>query len=404
MADAALTHAAPNGAVRLPPRRAGRRLDRLARTRLTVGSRSWSTYEASGYVGIVAGGVLAVVLAAGRGLPVLVMVGAVATGVATFLLVVRLTVQVVGWPYLNCYYHSGAVVLSISAMLWATGQPVLPYVEIVVVGLCAFLVAGRIGCLMVGCCHGRPHPAGIAYGSDHVIEGFPPRYEGVRLFPIQLVECALVLVLAVAGSWLIVVGTRTGTALVTCLVGYALGRSFVELGRGDAERPYWRGLSAAQWVSGGVAAGVALAALTGALPASPLPIAAAAVLLALLSSLVVWTRTNPLSRPVILGARHLREVTEAVRAASAEPPGRPAAAREPVDVRHTSLGIRVSVGSFHDGEARVVHCTLSSARRPMTERAARHLGRTIAALQDPDATMALLPGPHSVFHVIVARR
>jgi hypothetical protein len=78
----------------------------------------------------------------------------------------------------------------VALTLWTLGEPVLPYLDVVSAALCFFLVAGCVGCTMVGCCHGHPSPLGVVYNEGCAREGFPRHLIGVRLFPAPTIEAA----------------------------------------------------------------------------------------------------------------------------------------------------------------------------------------------------------------------
>src|SRR5262249_61119424 len=106
----------------------------------------------------------------------------------TFLGIIMTTKPITGQERIIYYPHEIAVSLAAAGLLWLTSEPLLPYLDITILGIGAFLACGRIGCLMVGCCHGRPSGWGIRYTPDHAAAGFTDYYVGVVLFPIQLVE------------------------------------------------------------------------------------------------------------------------------------------------------------------------------------------------------------------------
>src|SRR5205814_352454 len=128
-------------------------------------------------------------------------------------------------------------------------RPVLPYLDVTILGIGAFLACGRVGCLMVGCCHGRPSAWGICYRDEHVGEGFAPYLIGVRLFPIQAIESLWVLLVVIVGAMFVLEGRPPGTALAWLTIAYGAARFGFEFARGGADRPYTLGFSQAQWLS-----------------------------------------------------------------------------------------------------------------------------------------------------------
>ena len=113
------------------------------------------------------------------------------------------------------YYHHEVAILSVSAgLLTSVGLPVLPYLDVTALGLGVFLVCGRCGCLMVGCCHGKPFRWGLRYSEAHAREGFPAAcYVGARLFPVQALEALVVGTIVSACAIAVLRGAAPGTAV-----------------------------------------------------------------------------------------------------------------------------------------------------------------------------------------------
>ena len=217
---------------------------------------------------------LALAATGGADLGVMVVVSAVAC--AAFLALALAEKVLCGVERL-VYYHHLAAVLGVAALVpWAFGEPVLPFLDAAAVGLGVFLACGRVGCLLAGCCHGRPAGRGVRYTAAHAAEGFPAHLVGVPLVPVQALEAAGVLAIAASGAGLVTAGAEPGTALAWYLSGYAALRFGLELLRGDTPRPYLAGLSAAQWTSLAIALGVAAWRPDAVLVAIAIALAAAA--------------------------------------------------------------------------------------------------------------------------------
>src|SRR5262249_39131819 len=159
-------------------------LNRLARPEIRALGRPWPAFQICGYTGLGLAILLAMSLARYPGLSPLIMALIVATAVPTFLGLVMATKIITGEERIIYYHHEIAVMLAAAALLWVASQPMLPYLDITILGIGAFLACGRIGCLMVGCCHGRPSRWGIRYTPDHAAAGFTDYYVGVVLSPI----------------------------------------------------------------------------------------------------------------------------------------------------------------------------------------------------------------------------
>ena len=106
---------------------------------------------------------------------------------------------------------------------------------------------GRVGCFLAGCCYGMEYhgPLSHTYTQSN---GVTPI--GVPLFPIQLLEAALLITLSIV---LIIIFLKNPTKdyLVTQIYvyAYALIRFVLEFFRGDKERGAAFALSTSQWIS-----------------------------------------------------------------------------------------------------------------------------------------------------------
>jgi prolipoprotein diacylglyceryltransferase len=111
-----------------------------------------------------------------------------------------------------------------------------------VVALALALGLGRIGCLLSGCCHGKPAARGVRY-RWRVPWLLGPGWHAIWLYPIQAVEVGALVALAALGA--AVLGCA-GMAAAAVASGYAVVRFELELWRGD-ERRYIGPLSHNQW-------------------------------------------------------------------------------------------------------------------------------------------------------------
>ena len=108
---------------------------------------------------------------------------------------------------------------------------------------------GRWGCLMNGCCYGRPTtlPWGIQFPKGH--ETYPN-----YLHPTEIYDSLLNLSLYLSLAWLFRRRSFDGQVFAFYLIGYAALRSFVEYFRGDyTPVHYWGGLTPGQIVGIGIA-------------------------------------------------------------------------------------------------------------------------------------------------------
>jgi hypothetical protein len=255
-----------------------------------------------------------------------------------------------------------------------------------------FLAFGRIGCLMVGCCHGRPSAWGIRYSHEHAAEGFPRPLVGVRLFPIQAVESFWVIFTVITGAVLIS-PSAPGDAFSWYVTLYGAGRFLFEFLRGDAERPYWLGLSQPQWISMLSMAAVSVAELVGGLPRHDWHVALTAALIACAAA-VALRRRDRTSR--LLHPGHVSEIASLIDSLSA-PQAFPCA----VYLACTSEGICISSGAMPAEGAVLRHYSISDCARTMTSETASALAAVIASLDGACAKPRVVSFSQSVYHVLL---
>lgn len=179
-----------------------------------------------------------------------------------------------GTEYIVYFHHEIAILAASVGVLLILRAPILFYLDLTIIGVLIFMGFGRIGCLMVGCCYGRPARAGVRYGDHHVSSGFPAQLAGVTLTPVQAFESLTAFAVAALGARLVLT-SEPGVALAWCIAAYGAARFFIlEPLRGDA-RPHALGLSHAQWIAATRAAALLLAVAIGAIPAGTLSLALA---------------------------------------------------------------------------------------------------------------------------------
>lgn len=184
------------------------------------------------------------------------------------------------------YYRHEIVVLTVTGIfLKLTGKPVAVYLDLYILGLGLFLVFGRMGCFLSGCCFGRPHRCGI---KPNMQRGYPPYLSGITIIPTQLIESGMVLLIVISGIAMIWNDHQPGETLAWYTIVYGTGRFTLEYFRGD-KRPYLIGLSEAQWTTLILVAVVIIAGDRGLLAVEPWQYRTA-VILAVLAMLTVMFR------------------------------------------------------------------------------------------------------------------
>jgi hypothetical protein len=340
------------------------------------------------------------------GLTLGVMAGIVISAVLTFFGLVMATKIITCKERIIYYHHEIVVMVVTAALLWMLGQPILPYLDVTILSIGIFLVCGRIGCFMVGCCHGRPSGFGVCYREEHAEAGFTHYLVGVRLFPIQAVESLWVFCIAFVGVTFVLRSHPPGEALAWYVVTYDLGRFCFEFLRGDPDRPYYRGFSQPQWISLILMVGVAIAEFFGILPFHTWHIGATIVLAVTMVAISVKRYLQKAAKYQLLHARHIREVAEAMKQASnleahdAIVFGRDSA---PVNIHlgYTSLGIQISSGEISGAAGVIGHYALSCRNGALSEEAARTLSKLILQLKRASGSMEFIKGNRGVFHLLI---
>jgi len=380
-------------------------LDKLARPQLSLLDRKCSSYKVCGYTGLGCAAVLGLCLAWLMSLLPWVVLCLLPVSALTFFGLAMGTKILTGQELITYYHHQIAVMTSTSLVLRLLDAPVLPYLDITALGLGMFLACGRIGCFMVGCCHGKPHGWGVCYTEKHREAGFTSHLVGVRLFPVQAVESLFVLLVVVVGTALVLSSTyRPGEALTWYIIAYGAARFFLEFLRGDPERPYFVGFSEAQWTSL-LLMGALLA--TESLGFVPFHLWHWFVVgtIGLTMILLGWRRAAVTGRSLqALTPAQVRELVEtldslATRRRVVDQP-RADLFSYGVPTRETSFGLRISAGQIETPEGEVFHYALSGAMVSGKRKAAERLAAVILRLRHPSASFRLLDGGRGIYYIL----
>ena len=366
-------------------------------------------FQVCGYTGLFLGFVQSAVLVSYLGLSQLTLFGITGVVILTFLGLTMITKVIVGRELIIYYHHEIAVIVMVTVFLRLTGQPALPYLDVTILGVGLFLALGRVGCLMAGCCYGRPWRWGVTYGHEHVAAGFAEHLAGVRLFPIQIIESGFALLIVVTGIGAILEGYPPGTAFTFYVFVYAAGRFCFEFFRGDSTRPYLWGFSEAQWISLSIALADVWAEHAGLVPAYGWHAAVPLLMATAMLAIGLKMHFERPSRFELLHPRHIRELAEAIQflKGTLDPlqfdvslP--PESASNVIYVANTSLGCRISTGEVTRGSHPIRHYSLSQDSAPLSASSARLLAATIGRLHHPSCSFDLVAGEWGVFHVMFA--
>jgi hypothetical protein len=363
---------------------------------MQIFDRRWPSFKVCGYIGTSLAVVLAIASAFHLGLSLWMMAGIGLVAMLTFLALAMATKIIVGEERLIFYHDFIAVVTVTSILLWLLGHPILPYLDLTVLGIGAFLACGRVGCLMVGCCHGRPSRFGVCYRQEHVAAGFTPHFVGVRLFPIQAVESLWVFCIVLVGGVLIWRGYAPGEATSWFVVTYCPARFFFEFARWRPSRDYFRGLTQPQWTSLILMAFVLVAELIEVLSFHLWHVVLTGCLIVLTVAVALRGRSPKTNQHQLLDVDHAIELAKAMELVTEQ-------SFAPVNIRVgcTSLGIQVSASKIKSVAGEVDHYALSSRNESLNEEAARVLARLIFQLKRKTGSKELISGAHGVFHLLI---
>jgi hypothetical protein len=369
-------------------------LDKLVRPETRLLRRLWSTFQVCGYTGLALAILLSMTLVIHQGLSPFIMLTIILAAVLTFFAQAIITKIILGEEDLVYYRHEIAVMTVAALLLWLLHQPILPYLDATLLGIGIFLACGRVGCLMVGCCHGRPYNWGVCYRQEHADAGFEQCYVGVRLFPSQAIESFWVFSIVLVGSLLVLSNHQPGTALTWYVVTYDIGRFYFEFIRGDVERPYLRGFSEAQWVSVVLMCIVVVAEWYGLLPFQLWHVLATLCVVATMLAVAGRRRWQKTPRHQLLHPYHIKEVAEVLQQRT------PFTAKD-ISISHTPLGIRLSSGVIKGEEGDICHYTLSQQEGEMAEETAKIVAKLIVQLKHPLSSYKVIKGNRGVFHLLI---
>ena len=135
------------------------------------------------------------------------------------------------------FYGSLLVAIPVMLIFFKVKKiPVLPMLDIIAVTAVIVHGCGRIGCFMAGCCHGTPtdHVWGVTF-TDPSCQADPLN---TPLHPTQLYSFFMLVIILVI---LLQMGRHKkfdGQLFLSYLILYAVGRSIIEIFRGDLSRGF----------------------------------------------------------------------------------------------------------------------------------------------------------------------
>ena len=356
---------------------------------LQLGRRRLSAFQLCSCIGLAIGVTINITLGARLHLSIKLSIGVALLGLLAIPIIAMIVKIVTGEEQL-CFYHHVIGVLAASAiLLWSLGQPLLPFLDVLILSAGAARAVGYFGCLRAGCCHGRPSRWGVIY-CDQYAHILPSALLGVRLFPVQIVEAFWTAGIVAIGCALIVWQYEPGVGLAWFIITYCPARFIFECLRWPPNYHFKSGLSQHQWISVALVSSVVALEINGVLPFRLWHAVVLLGLLAATAAMVIERQTRSVTRE--LGhPEHIRELTAAMRSL-AQLPG----FGIPVDC--TSLGLQVSAGKIPSDAGYIHHYTLSR-RGGLTKATVESLARAIT--QTLTGRVEVLAGNNNVFHLLV---
>ena len=357
--------------------------------------RHISSFHFFGVLGFLLGTFLGIYLCYILNLRISIILLMTLTGAATFFILAVLAKMITGKETIVYYHHEIAILIFCSIVLKLLRLPVLNYLDIIILGIATFLAFGRIGCFSVGCCHGKPAQNGITYGHKHVEDGFPHYLENVILFPIQLVESAFVFLVIISGSIMLLQQAAPGTVLIFYTVVYGAFRFTIEFFRGDAERPYFKGLSEAQWTTL-----LLLSVSLGFSAAGFIPFYYWHFIISISLFIVsLFVIINDKRKKRILNAHHVKQIASGLIELNKEikhhQPG------IVIDMFQTDFGFIFSKGQFVKNKSLITHYTVSSKANNRIEfETVKKLAGLIKKLRHHKSTFRITEKQNGIYHIL----
>jgi len=144
-------------------------------------------------------------------------------------------------------FYGGLVGATLACLIYVrlSRVPLWKFADALAPSIALGYFVGRFGCLMNGCCYGRPAslPWAIHFPGEHPTHG-------AAVHPVQVYDAVLNLGFFLFLAWLHRRKKFDGQVFALYLIGYALLRSFVEIFRGDYPARHLGGIATpAQLVS-----------------------------------------------------------------------------------------------------------------------------------------------------------
>jgi len=316
------------------------------------------------------------------------------TGGITFFLLAMIIKWIKGQEDI-VYYHQEIGILSMCAfILWIIREPILPYLDVTILGIGVFLVFGRLGCYSIGCCHGKPAKKGVKYSQIFVDAGFTYFYKDVPLLPVQIWESIFVLFISISSIVLLLAGMVPGSNLIFYTTAYGLFRFCIEYFRGDPERPAFLGLSEAQWTSILLILSSFILAQLEILPAYELHLFTIILLVILAIGAITFYLNSDFLK--LTSPQHLKQISNKLR--NIESAQKSMRANQKIRVFTTTKGLSISAGTF---DKNFRHYSISTPRKtPLSSELIEYLAKFIQLARHRTCSFEIIKKTAWLHHII----
>lgn len=134
----------------------------------------------------------------------------------------------------------GSFLFAVPTMLWFFRKHKLntyKMLDVMAIVTCIVHMFGRLGCFLAGCCYGKPTDSGFSVTfTDEACQAEPLN---TPLFPTQIMEAGYIFIVMIV---LLIIKKKHqkfyGQLFLLYLILYAIGRSILEIFRGDVARGF----------------------------------------------------------------------------------------------------------------------------------------------------------------------
>jgi len=363
----------------------------LAGPEIRFGRRRFVAFRMCACVGLAIGIAINIGMALHQNLSFLTSILVSFIGLALIPVVAMVGKIISGEEQLCFYYHLIAVLAITAAVLMLLGQPILPFLDMMILAIGAARAFGYFGCLTAGCCHGRPSRWGVVYRRQYA-NALPDFLFDVPLFPIQIFEGISTFGIVVVGCVQIFNQNVPGTGFAWFIATYCTLRFCFECLRWPPNYQFKSGLSQHQWIS------LCLLLLLISLETTNVlqfhfwhVLVLMSVLLG--SAVLVIERRLRTSFKQMNHPEHLREVSTAIDAV------KDTGCASFIPITHTSLGLQITAGKINSAKGEIYHYALSCPTG-LNEETVRSLAETLLGTQSSNHPIEVLAGNRGVFHLL----